>query len=334
MYFIRKDNRDSTADDSVAMHITERPNYPNEPCLIQVTIPSDRSFGKPSEEAHMIEPNYIPVSDQPLLDYVPERQIQVLGETIGFAPERKESIGIISTTLYRFEGEMKDTQRHGFGVQLWTEVKSLYIGQFVSDKLSGGGILTHSNGDKYEGQWKDNQADGHGKYTCADGSEYDGDWKADKKHGYGTQKWADGQIYKGNYKNGMKEGLGTIIFPNGEKYDGDFHADQIEGRGKYTWPDGRSYEGFWKEGKMHGEGLYIWYDETGAVSRSYKGTYVDGKKHGKGLFTWPNGSTYYGNWANGKQQGEGVFTNSTSVQHKGIWDNGTLVRFVTNHSSD
>lgn len=49
-----------------------------------------------------------------------------------------------------YKGQVKDGQRHGFGIQVWPD------------------------GAKYEGMWRDNVACGRGKFFHIDGDVYDG----------------------------------------------------------------------------------------------------------------------------------------------------------------
>lgn len=335
MYILRG-KHPQQLEESHAVHITCRPRYSVEANVETVSLPSYRSIDRAPEEDEIMDEDCSSVVRamrvyklRELIKRLPGTPIEVLGHSIYFGLVKTVTVSLISTSQYQFYGEMINGQRHGFGIQYWHALKSLYIGQFDLDKISGLGVLTHRNGDRYEGYWRDDQADGNGIYTQGDGSKYEGSWRGDRKHGLGKQVWSDGQAYEGQYVNGLKEGHGKLTFSTEAVYEGEFLQDQMHGQGEYRWPDGRSYRGSWNQGKMHGRGRYIWQDAQGAEIRSYDGEYKEGKKHGRGLFTWPNGSCYDGEWANGKQHGRGTFTNTTSIKHHGIWHNGTLVRFVT-----
>jgi len=340
MYILRG-SHSQPLEESVAMHITGRPKYSGEANVETISLPTYRSIQR-GEDDEGVKGDWKPVVRAMGVHRVRELLIRlpgsvtVLNHSITFGQEGKSTIAYLSTSQVQFYGETHNQQRHGFGIQYWPALKSLYKGQFEYDRISGLGLLSHENGDRYEGNWLDDQAHGKGIYTHSDGSQYDGDWKYDKKHGLGRHVWTDGQVYEGQYVNGLKQGQGRLLFPKQEGqegqavYEGAFKADMMEGQGEYRWPDGRRYKGSWKQGKMDGKGRYTWVDPTGTESRSYDGDYKEGKKHGFGVFTWPNGSCYEGQWAFGQQHGRGKFTNTTSIQHHGIWHNGTLVRFVTN----
>ena len=113
-------------------------------------------------------------------------------------------------TLYRWETssgwEWKTIGDKNNNPQYKGEVKREYIifGDYI---IEGVGILTYSDGDKYEGEWKDGQKNGQGTYT-----------------------WSNGNKYVGEFKNGIQHGQGTLTFPNGKKFKG-------------KWKDGKPWNG-------------------------------------------------------------------------------------------
>lgn len=48
----------------------------------------------------------------------------------------------------------------------------------------------------YVGDWVDNRMEGGGVFTWSDGRKYEGEYLDDKKHGYGVFEWPDGNFLK------------------------------------------------------------------------------------------------------------------------------------------
>ena len=155
-------------------------------------------------------------------------------------------------TLYQWETssgyEWKTIGDKNNNPQYKGEVKREYIifGDYIRE---GVGILTYSDGDKYEGEWKDGQKNGQGTYTWSNGNKYVGEFKDGKKHGQGTFTWSNGRKYVGEFKNGIQNGQGTLTFPNGKKFKG-------------KWKDGKPWNG-------------TVYDKDGNVTLKY----VNGELH-------------------------------------------------------
>ncbi|CAG9318572.1 unnamed protein product [Blepharisma stoltei] len=217
----------------------------------------------------------------------------------------------------------KNNQRHGFGLQLFTD-GSQYEGYWIKDKANIKGRLVHDDGDVYDGEWKDDKACGYGIYVYIDGARYEGDWKNDKQNGIGTEYWPDGAKYQGEYLAGLKHGKGKFEWADGSTYEGDFKDNDIHGLGVYTWCDGRKYIGEWAKNKMHGRGTFTWSD-----GRSYKGEYAEDKKQGFGVFEWPDGRKFEGNWYNGNQNGVGWYSTTNGLKKKGEWKDGKRIAWIT-----
>ena len=54
------------------------------------------------------------------------------------------------------------------------------------------GVVTLSNGARYEGDWRDGKRHGKGVFTKPDGYRYEGEYRAGKAHGKGVETWPDG----------------------------------------------------------------------------------------------------------------------------------------------
>jgi len=61
----------------------------------------------------------------------------------------------------RYEGELKNLQRHGQGKLLF-KGGGQYEGEFAENEFHGYGILIFANGDRYEGNWSHNRPHGRG----------------------------------------------------------------------------------------------------------------------------------------------------------------------------
>ncbi|CAG9319523.1 unnamed protein product [Blepharisma stoltei] len=215
----------------------------------------------------------------------------------------------------------KDNQRHGFGIQIWSD-GSRYEGYWKNDQAHFKGRIIHADGEIYEGDWKNDKSHGVGIYIHTDGARYEGTWSNDLQDGYGIETWPDGARYQGDYKNGNKEGKGKFVWADGSMYDGEFHNNDIEGVGVYTWNDGRKYVGEWANNKMQGIGTFTWND-----GRIYKGGYFDDKKQGYGIFEWPDGRKYEGCWFNGKQHGKGIYYTANGAGREGEWKDGQRIKW-------
>ena len=88
----------------------------------------------------------------------------------GVPVELKQSVEYENRAIYYGEWKKNSNQRHGRGIQVWTD-GSRYEGYWKEDKANVKGKLTHSDGDVYEGEWHEDKAHGYGVYTHIDGAE-------------------------------------------------------------------------------------------------------------------------------------------------------------------
>jgi len=128
-------------------------------------------------------------------------------------------------TLYQWETssgyEWKTIGDKNNNPQYKGEVKREYIifGDYI---IEGVGILTYSDGDKYEGEWKDGQKNGQGTYTWSNGNKYVGEFKNGKQHGQGIFTTPSGNKYVGEFKDGKQHGKGTLTSRFEKEYIGEF----------------------------------------------------------------------------------------------------------------
>ena len=103
-------------------------------------------------------------------------------------------------------------------------------------KYHGKGVITYSNGEKWQGDWKEGEP----------------------FNGLGTLIWPSGEKYSGEYKDGKPfNGKGIYIWPTGEKYVGVFRDGQRNNTGTYTWPSAEKYVGEFENGESDGKGALL-----------------------------------------------------------------------------
>ena len=66
------------------------------------------------------------------------------------------------------------------------EVTAQYTGPMVAGRFEGAGVMTYTNGGRYDGEWKGGAKDGEGVELFANGARYDGGWKDNKPSGSGV----------------------------------------------------------------------------------------------------------------------------------------------------
>ena len=185
------------------------------------------------------------------------------------------------------------------------------------EELTGIGILTWINGDKYEGEFVKGRRTGKGILTWANGDKYEGDFIEGKRTGKGVLTWANGDKYEGDFVEGKRTGKGTLTLVSGDKYEGDFIQGFLTGEGVFSWADGDIYKGSFVEGELHGKGTIIWSDGD-----KYEGDFADGERTGKGIFTWAGGDKYEGDFIDGVLNGKGILTQANGDRYEGEFVSG------------
>ena len=247
------------------------------------------------------------------------------------AQSSNDEYKIIMTVEYEngdvYEGEEKDSKRHGIG-RYYHADGAIYEGEWKDDVIHGIGryyypdgsaenvvceygkiigssnetlpqnkIKIHSIGydsGHYVGELKDGKRNGRGTYYFADRQKYVGEWKDGKRHGQGTYFWADGGRYEGEWQNDKRNGQGTHYYADGGRYEGEWQNGKCNGQGTYFWADGHKYVGQWKDDKRHGQGTQFWADGD-----RYEGQWKDDKIHGQGTMYYKNVMTKSGRWEMG-----------------------------------
>ena len=81
----------------------------------------------------------------------------------------------------------------------------------------------------YEGVINNNMPNGYGVLSYTDGERYEGEWREGKRHGHGVNEWPSGQKYEGEFREGKRHGYGVFSFPSGERYEGEWKEGNFLG---------------------------------------------------------------------------------------------------------
>jgi len=215
----------------------------------------------------------------------------------------------VSGSGTRYEGEMRDGERHGQGIMLFAKEGELtgrkYDGQWQNGQIHGRGVYINAKGSCYEGEVANGNYHGQGVMLYAtdgklNGNKYDGQWKNDVWHGSGVHTTSRGIRYEGEVANGNYHGKGVMLYATDGKLDG------------------RKYDGQWQNGKWHGHGIYI----TSKGNR-YEGEFLNSNYNGQGTYTFKDGRYYIGSFKDDKFHGKGVTYSADDVVVKeGEWKEG------------
>jgi hypothetical protein len=190
----------------------------------------------------------------------------------------------------RYEGQFKDSKKHGKGTLIWAPrangSSSKYVGDWIDGNMTGYGVYTFANGDRYElryspitrqgllNHWMSNY---YSFYAIREQSL--GRWKDDNKHGKGTMDYASGDKYTGAWVNDNMTGQGVYTFASGNRYEL-----------KYSQITRLSLLNHWMSKN------YSFY----AIKEQLLGQWKDGNYHGQGKMTYENGTVREGMWSNDK----------------------------------
>jgi hypothetical protein len=108
-----------------------------------------------------------------------------------------------------WSGACKNGFANGEGVLQWYlngQADDRYEGNLDMGWAAGHGVLSRSDGSKYDGDWKESNQHGNGRFEAPDGSWYEGQWKMGKPHGQGQYRRPDGKIFIGVWIDGVYEG--------------------------------------------------------------------------------------------------------------------------------
>eukprot|EP01147_Barroeca_monosierra_P003022 gene3022-5806_t len=187
---------------------------------------------------------------------------------------------------------------------------SIYTGQFKplvmvslpmvkADMKHGEGKLVGGDKSVYEGEWRSNKRHGEGKITFSDGTSYIGSWEDDLFHGKGTLKRTD-SIYEGTFVNGVAFGEGTLKCANGDVYCGELKNNKPSGKGTLSYADDvGKYSGDFEDGQRHGIGEFSCTDPH-YVPFMYNGEWKHDERHGTGTLSFQGDFSYTGQFEKGR----------------------------------
>jgi hypothetical protein len=183
-----------------------------------------------------------------------------------------------------------------------------YIGQVLpnSEIRHGRGILTKTDGERYEGEWANHKRQGYGVCSYPNGDRYEGEWHLNQEHGHGILALANYNMYEGEFREGLKGGRGVARHGDGRIFDGVWAGDcpvrgtAMEASGALTSVAFRT-------------GAFIWsaWDDA---ARAPAGWVVDGRPPRGGGGRWRGavhdvaGTLYEGELQWLRACGEGVLT--------------------------
>ena len=137
---------------------------------------------------------------------------------------KKEDICLAYTNGDKFQGEIKNGIRDGFGTYYY------------------------HNGDKYEGMWLKGKKHGMGTLYYKEGNLFVGHWKNSEKEGIGTLYTKSGEKFYGEFKSGRRNGKGILTSPDNNRYIGYFKDSRKNGVGIMHYNKGKIALEEWNSG--------------------------------------------------------------------------------------
>lgn len=193
-------------------------------------------------------------------------------------------------------------------------VKVSWTGNCSDGYADGNGVLTWSNGNRYEGELYVGTIRGNGTFYWANGDWYEGEFKNGRREGIGTQHFDCSGQYHGEFHNGVMDGVGALQMADGNRYEGAFHNGVMEGLGVRNFADGSKYEGEFKHNQQEGLGTLVQANQF-----RYEGEFYGDHPEGHALVTNANGITYEGMYVDGHVDGRGILTKPNGERDVGIF---------------
>ena len=200
-------------------------------------------------------------------------------------------------------------------------VKVSWTGNCSDGYADGKGILSWSNGNRYEGDLYVGVISGSGTFYWANGDWYAGAFKDGRRDGIGTQHYGCAGRYQGEFHKGVMDGVGVLYMADGNRYEGTFHHGIMEGFGMRHFADGSSYEGEFKNNQQAGLGTLLLANHS-----RYEGEFKANRPEGHALVTDANGNLYEGMYVDGHVDDRGILTKPNGERDVGIFKDphGTL----------
>lgn len=110
------------------------------------------------------------------------------------AKDRKPTTGTSNGASWQYSGGSRvlGIGSHD-GVVTWSD-GTRYEGDWHDGKRAGYGVCSYADGTRYAGEWRDDRRTGLGVETDADGTHVQGEWREDKLHGYAARYDARGNV--------------------------------------------------------------------------------------------------------------------------------------------
>jgi hypothetical protein len=196
-------------------------------------------------------------------------------------------------------------------------LKASWSGACDHGLAEGEGVLTWSDGNRYEGPVHGGIANGKGRYFWANGAWFEGEFKDGHREGIGTQHFGCSGRYQGTFHAGVIDGTGTFYLANGDRYEGDVRNGKMEGVGMLHLAHGNRYEGAFRDGAV--EGLGVMYFANGG---RYEGKFRNGQQDGLGTLYEANGTSYEGGFKADHPDGQAVVSYSSGDRYQGRYVDG------------
>lgn len=201
-----------------------------------------------------------------------------------------------------YTGEWTNNEFDGFGVYKYAAAKAVYQGDWSGGLQNGNGFYKCPQF-SYNGQWEKGWMNGDGVLTFSNGDRYEGTVHENIIDGIGSYNYASGNWYEGEFVNGKMNGLGVFQFKNGNRFEGEFYDGKIYGDGTMYLVGDKgtvSITGFWpKDGSFPKEASILF--ENGDL---YEGPLKNGVP------------TQDGTWISGEERQQRLDKVNKSTLHK------------------
>ena len=182
-----------------------------------------------------------------------------------------------------YSGEWANNEFDGFGVYEYAKAQAVYQGEWSQGLQNGTGFYKCPQF-SYNGEWDKGWMDGDGVLTFSNGDRYEGTIHENIIDGIGSYNFANGNWYEGEFVNGKMNGLGIFQFKKGDRFEGEFYNGKIYGDGTLYLASEQgtvSITGFWpKDGSFPKEASILF--ENGDL---YEGPLNNGVPTEKGTWT-------------------------------------------------
>jgi hypothetical protein len=219
----------------------------------------------------------------------------------------KEGEGVYTWPDMQYIGNWRAGERNGKGKLTVGSAGVTYNGEWKDDNKHGFGVQVYEDGSRYEGGWERNARDGRGEFTYPNGVRLSGTWRQevlvqDADHPV-VVDYPNGEHYEGEWRDDLRHGRGVLRDANGLTYEGEFEKGKRHGSGVWNLPRGIKLRGTWEHDVRHVKGSMFEFPNNDL----YRGEWDEARhvRHGHGSCAYADGSTYEGHWVDDQRCGEG-----------------------------